>query len=516
MSVQQWEIRQGDAASDGPSLAELVARLRGSGRTLLFCGLVGIAAAIFWMVVYQQVNPKQVVYSAAFRFEAKGAKPGHYPNGLEFTPLDIRSPSVLDAVYNAVKRETATITRADLDSMISVSPYSPERELVRNRYVRMLGDKGLTVADRTQLEKEFLQALNEAGPEGTLIRLNTVAGKIPQAAGTAIVESLLDNWSRIFVTEYGVANQPTAVQSKTLVQTALSETEDYPISYRRIEAATSELRARAAELAGLPGTEGITIAGRTLSDVEREADEIDRTAIREILAPLAYAGLSRDANATAKKLAYAAQTMRDGMAELGVQSRMIDEVLNQAQSGFGVGATDETTAPGNTNVSQLGDAAAERLIELAVSNADRPFIQELLREKQEIGGRSASMSTKLTQIERMANAIAKPDAALGSDAALLFSTTAMTATSDLNRLWSELNTLADAASGRNLNPARTLYSRIPLREEMTATGGVSDPRGWAVAVLLVLMSVLVGLAIHLFRSASNRLGTAVQHRNMAL
>ncbi len=135
------------------------------------------------------------------------------------------------------------------------------------------------------------------------------------------MQLLLDNWSRIFVTEYGVANQPATVHSKMLIETRLIESEDYPIAFRRLEAAAYELTARAAELSDLPGTEGITTDGRTIRDVLRDAAEVKQFSIQETLAPLAYGGLSRDADGTTKKLRHIAQTIRDSMTELGSHLR---------------------------------------------------------------------------------------------------------------------------------------------------------------------------------------------------
>ncbi len=87
---------------------------------------------------------------------------------------------------------------------------------------------------------------------------------------------------------------------------------------------------------------------------------------------------------------------------------MIDELLEQTQRKATTDGAPGSTETANTNVSQLGDAAAERLIELAVSNADRPFIQELLRQKQEIGVKIAAMATNLRQLSVFRARLATP------------------------------------------------------------------------------------------------------------
>lgn len=499
--MQHADFRQSVGTSDGPGFAELMARLRGSGRFIMVGGLFGIVAAAIWLALFHYFNPKMVTYNAAIRFEAKGGKTGHYPNGLEFSPQDIRSPSVIDAVHKSLLPQKSGLTLEDLDSMILIAPFSPERELVRNKFVRTLGDKNLTAAERTELEQDYAQALKDAGPDGTMISLTAKARDLPDQSGAAIVQSLLDNWSRIFITEYGVANQPATVHSKILIEARLIESEDYPIAFRRLEAAASELRARAAVLSDLPGTEGITTDERTIRDVLRDAAEIEQFRIRETLAPLAYGGLSRDADATTRTLGYIAQTIRDTMTELGSQSQIIDDLLEQTQIRAARSGAPGSAETANANISQLGDSAAERLIELAVSNADRPFIQELMREKQEIGVKLAATATNLRQVERLAGALGNTPAGQDQASAELFSNTVKTATADLNRLWAELNTLANLASSMNLNPARTLYSRIPVGEELTVSGGFSDPRGWGVAIVLLALAVAAGLLAHVIRGA---------------
>jgi hypothetical protein len=506
MSNQLSELQKSDLASDGISLSDLLARLHGSRRTLGMFALAGIAAAAIWLAGFQHLNPQHIVYSTAFRLDAKGGKSGSYPNGLEFTQHDIRSPSVLDAVHASSGVAALGISREELDAMISVVPYSPELESVRNRFIRMLGEKGLTPAERTQIEQDFGKALEEAGPEGIRVDLSSTGSQLTQSAAASILQSVLDNWSRIFVTDYGVANQPSAVRSKILIQEELIASEDFPIAFKRLEGASAELLARVSELTDLPGTDGIALAGRTINDNAREAREIDQFAIREILAPLAFGGLSREPEATSKRLAYSAQTVRDRIAEMVAQSRMIDELLSQTGTVSAQGQPLPAGAPGEANVTQLGDTAVDRLIGLVVSNADRPFIQDLLRQKQVLGSRQSSLATELSRIERLAAAAGQGGNTPDNNAGAQFSETANNAATDLNRLWSELNEFAEAASVKNLNPSRTLYSRIPLQEEISTTGGMRDPRGWGMALLLLVSAIASGIAVHLFRNASNQFG----------
>jgi hypothetical protein len=332
-----------------------------------------------------------------------------------------------------------------------------------------------------------------------------------------LFQSILDNWTRIYVTDFGAARQTGASQSKLLIVSELLEAKDYPIVFQNLEKAAGELMSRVAEISALPGTEGIVIDGRTIKDVERDAQQIMLYAINEELAPAAFGGLSSNPESSANKLAYASQTIRDSIVELQAQSQLIDELLAQAEPST-AGQSRQVSGATETSVTQLSDATSDRLIDLAISNAAQPFKQDLLRQKQEIGGRIAGLATRLARTERLANALTTTGSIVRSPNEIEFSALAKTAAVDMNRLWSELNVMTDAASATNLNPSRTFYSRVSLPQEVAVTGGIIDIYGWGGASLIMLLSVAAGVATQIMRlGATNQIrqGHAVGHPGTA-
>ncbi len=65
-------------------------------------GLIGLVAAGIWLALYHHFNPQMVTYNAAIRFEARAAKRDITPMVWRFSPQDLRSPSVIDAVHKSL------------------------------------------------------------------------------------------------------------------------------------------------------------------------------------------------------------------------------------------------------------------------------------------------------------------------------------------------------------------------------------------------------------------------------
>lgn len=421
------------------SLSHLLSVFRSGWRTIIWFIAAGAMAAAVWLVGYEWYNPRMLVYSAAFKLETKGSPAAHYPNGLKFALQDITNPSVLDASYKSVAALIPKVERGDLNNMVSVISFSPEQELIRKRYFDLLTDKALSVTERIQIEEDFSKALAEVDSAGFQINLSTLAGSVSPDGAKAPIQSLLDNWSRVYVTEFGAARQTGAIQSKLLVDMELLETRDFPIILQNLEKATGDLMARITEISGIPGTEGIAIGGRTIKDVEWEARQILLHAISEELAPAAFTGLSENPEASARKLAYASQAIRDSIAELQVKTRLIDELLAQAEP-LAARQTGNPSGSSETSITQLSDATSDRLIDLAISNAAQPFKQDLLRQKQEMGAKAASLSTDLARTERLASTLGITGSVVGSHNGKEFLALAKT---------------AGTGSGRNSTPLPT-------------------------------------------------------------
>ncbi|MGB8817287.1 MAG: hypothetical protein WCC66_05120 [Rhizobiaceae bacterium] len=513
MSQQIWAHNLVDHKDDSIRLSAVIASLWSGKRLIAAFFLLGLAAAMLCLAGFAYFKPQHEVYRTAIMLDARGSEPGHYPNGLKFAPQDLRSPAVLSAVHAAFGLEKRGISRESLERSISISEFSPAQDIVRQKYLSLLADKTVTSPDRVRLEEEFTKALESAGTPGTLVALDTtlLADASPELA-KAILSGVLDHWSRIFVAEYGAANAPTSVDSKLLVKTEEITDLDYPLIYRYLDTASSRLAQRIDVMEQLPGVEGIAIAStaRTVKDIARDARSLDLLQIRQNLEPMAFAGLARQPQLSAIQLQSAAQSIRDQKAETDKRMSTIDELMRQSiqtanqniQAGGGAPAA----------ITQFDDGTITRLLDLAVGNADRPFIRDMLNEKQELATQSIRQATLLTQLERMAAALdpaTSPGVQLGADAGTRFSAIAGRTVENLNALWSELNLLAEAASSKNINQDRTLYTRIPLREEFIVTGGVQDMATWGLALGLIVIATVIGVAAHLLRSQTGQGKTSV-------
>ena len=510
MSQQVWAHNLVDQGEDSVSVSAIIFSLWTGKRLIGAFFLLGLAAAMLSLAGFAYFKPQHKIFRTAIMLDVRGAAPGHYPNGLKFTPQDLRSPAVLSAVHTAFALEKRGISRETLERSLSISTFSPAQDIVRQKYLSLLADKTVTSPDRVRLEEEFTKALESAGAPGTLVALDaTMLGDTSPELAKAILAGVLDNWSRIFVAEYGAANAPTSVDSKLLVKTEEVADLDYPLIYRYLSSASSQLASRIETMEQLPGMEGVAIGytARTIKDIARDARSLDLLQIRQNLEPIAFAGLARQPQLSAIQLQSAAQSIRDQKAETDKRMSSIDELMRQSiqtanqniQTGGGAPAA----------ITQFDDGTITRLLDLAVGNADRPFIRDMLNEKQNLATQSIRQATLLIQLERMVAALnpgTSPGVELGADAGTKFSVIAGRTVESLNALWAELNTLAETASSKNINQDRTLYARIPLREEYIITGGVQDIAAWGLALGLIMIATIIGTAVHLLRSQSAPVG----------
>jgi hypothetical protein len=114
MSQQDWAHNLVDGRDDSITLAELITSLCSGKRLIAAFLLMGLAAAMLCLAGFAYFKPQHEVFRTAIMLDARGAAPGHYPNGLKFTPQDLRSPAVLSAVHTAFELETRGISRETL------------------------------------------------------------------------------------------------------------------------------------------------------------------------------------------------------------------------------------------------------------------------------------------------------------------------------------------------------------------------------------------------------------------
>jgi hypothetical protein len=378
--------KHANGTQEGPYLADIFRFLWKGWPTVLYAAALGAALAALYLVYVSASRPMTTSYREAIALTSKGTKPGYYPNGLAYSPTDIRSPAVLNSVFTALKLSDFGLTQLDLASALTVAPYSPAERRIQLKFRPLLINDQLPAEERRRIEDEYEDALNNARADGALLTLTfNDSQSIPSQVSMRTLDAVLSNWVRLYVDEFGAANAPNARGSKILVDEKQAAGLDYVLAYEFARSAHAELRTRIAALSELPGIKDVTLgeSGRTLSDVAREADALGVHRIDGILAPIADSGLSRDAALTRLTLKSAVLEATQNHTGLDRRMQLIDDIVRQSITVSEQGAEAGTASA--TTLSQLSDSTVAQLVDLALKNADRPFVQELLTEKKQLG-----------------------------------------------------------------------------------------------------------------------------------
>jgi hypothetical protein len=181
---------------------------------------------------------------------------GLYPNGVTFSPQDLKAPEVLNAL--AARAGVADI--GDLRDTITVSYASPVTKGILNKYDAKLGQKGINAAQIDALNAELQEELTRSTQR--TLRLSTdhqgLGLSSEQVAELAILLPQL--WSEIFTTKFRVLDN--TLLSNAILPDSLSLTSTLGIieARRIISNAIGTLKIIEADnrLRSLTGEAGVT------------------------------------------------------------------------------------------------------------------------------------------------------------------------------------------------------------------------------------------------------------------
>lgn len=466
---------------------------------------IGVAAALLYLAFASEWLPSVTSRQALISLDVRGAKAGYYPNGVVYSPTDIRSPAVMQSVYSALGLSQYGLSRSDLDTALSVFPYSATRGQIDLRYKALAANSNLSFEERSRIEADYAKALEGAVPDGALITLTFPDSKrIPATVSEKIIDAVLSKWSQLYVQDLGASNAPDSVDSKILIDESDVAGLDYVLAYRYLDGAQAELATRIDGLSQVPGISDVAIgsSGRRLKDVYRDVKAIGALRLDQTLKPLAYSGMSKEAEVTARKLKAAVVDTAEAKAATEQKIRLIDEIVAQTTSVSRT--TGASSQQEGATLSQLSDSTVTQLIDLAVKNADRPYIRELLAEKQKLGSDVADAARRISELERLTTALSARQQStppFNAASSKQFEQVALIAVRDMNELWAELNQLAITVSDSRLNGEKTVYEKVPMRDAEVVSGGLHDTWPWAIAVAIILFFSFAGMSLHLMRNA---------------
>jgi hypothetical protein len=472
-SHQRRLATDGSAVSDNHelSIGDIVRFLRDAFPRLLAGALIASALAVAAFISLRIVAPADTFFRTSLVITMNGAEPGKYPNGAEFSLTDLRSPVVLEDVFQTNRLSDYNITLADFLGMVSIEAYSPAYNSVTDRFRARLDNKTLTFEERKAIEAEFNSTLEGLGSKGVLVTFTVPeSAKIPDLLAQKVVDDIPAKWAGIFIDRLGVANLPVPVSGTELVNVKFLADLDYPLAYDYLAGQATKLQSQLAAIEALPGSISFisSKSGKGIADIMREADAIEEYRLKLNLKPIVDQGLSRDQTVTVPIYDNKINSLEKDASVQSAYSGRVTTVISDFRdnNGTGSGGALSATAPPAAGT-QFDGAFVDKIIELSKQGAGAEFEQELLRKKLEMENLNVAFTDQKVRMIERRNAIANNTLTEEVRKALedKFITGLELATGELNQLWADSFEFLEELNNKRLNFDKALYRLNDLPDD---------------------------------------------------
>lgn len=439
-----------------------------------------------------------------------------YPNGTEFSTNDLRSPIVLQRVYDDAGLDAFGLSLREFSAAVSITPASATYDGVIARYRSRLADTGLTYTERQQIESEFGTALAGALAAGARVELVMPPGHdLPAELGRSVVTAIPNTWADIYINQLGVLALPLPGSSAQLIDTEFLTALDYPMAHDALRSSLSVLSSRIGSAKTIPGAQNLRAenSGRTLFDIERDIRMLERYSVEHVLAPLTELGLNKSPEVTAAAYRYQ-------IDELSRRTQLAEDNASVIDAALTIGNTSVATAPmansgigepafgfqafGNPNsvVQQFGPELVDRLVLMSVENASVDFREALIQSKLEYERQALEFSADRAMFEqRLALISGEVDIPNREILADIFTEESERVASDLNTAWAEVETILAQANVARISHDRELFRFLPTPDQASNSRALIDSRSIVMLVAAALGGLILGMIAHMASGA---------------
>ncbi len=438
---------------------------------------VGVAGAL--LIVQHVFRVESTTYSQEIAFKIGGQSEAKYPNGTDFSPNDLRAPVVLNRVYDDMNIADFNLSYREFVTAVSITPASAIYEVVVGRYRARLTDTSLTFEERRQIEAEFSSALASTLSSGATVNFNVAGSDIPSSVGLAVVAAIPNVWADVYINQLGVLNLPIDQSSTPLVTPEFLAPLDYPAAYEVLETALATVHGRIDQLKSISGTQTLTDGqgNRTLSDIERDVQRLERFSLEQVLAPLTELGLNKAPELTAATYQYQLDDFDRKISLARDNAQIIERALQTAAQVTTVvapgSAGSDNQVPG-TIVQQFGPELVDRLIGMSVENAGIDFRETLIKSKLEYEQQALGLSAERKQIAQRL-ALIRGGQVIQNAAELeeIFATEATQLAEAINQQWVYLGSLLNQINLERVNFDKELFQPLPTVGQISSNSGIS-------------------------------------------
>ena len=319
-----------------------------------------------------------------------------YPNGVEFSPQDLKNPSVMQRLAAQYSIEVV-----GLSGSISVEFGTPLSNGVLVEYEAALA--AASAETLGAINERYQSELAATAKRGLKISVDYVTLGLPKDQGQQLAVDLASTWNTVFTTQYKTQISPEAISQRVpLYQLDVSSTVGFLAAenqLKQIEKGTIALSTDG-RLAGLT-----TEYGTTASDLIGYLDDF-RTIYFDPLYVNAFAQDSSLSKLYQRDTQLQIDELSEEIAELN--SRLED--IQQFQRGALGG--DVNSHDKSSNSAQYDGSALTEVVSLAERAALSSYLEKTLDDRRELTAERAALQTKLRRIN---NAASLDDSAISND-----------------------------------------------------------------------------------------------------
>jgi hypothetical protein len=500
-NIQSTKTTRPDYPSANPdtSIGDIIRFAWESKKHVIFSGALFAFISALFIFHFRVAVPPLATYRTAITLTMPGAESGKYPNGMSFSPSDLRSPAVLRDVYKANEVEKLGLDFQTFNNMVTVEAYSPVLESIIARYRIRLDNKLLTFEERKQIEAEFEAAVSSIEGRALVVTMNIPDNwNIPAALGAKLASDIPAKWADLYLNRLGALRLPVANSNAPLVNMTLLKSLDYPLAYDYLIDQTDKMAKRIGEVAQLPGTTSLLskMHGKSVADLQRDLDAMSEFRLRRVLRPIVELGLTKSPAMTAITYENMIGNLNIASKSNAERSRLVTGIVADVDANT---AQISQNSPGgngsaNTSVMQPFDGTfVDKIIELSSKSSGVAFRETLLEKKfgfendgVSTGELSTRLMNRLAAIRRFdANGNANPDLVPAFEAG------AAAVVLELDQLWSETNDILEQANLSRIGTDKSLY----VSQELPGSAVASREPLFTLRMLIIMAAATLSGAV---------------------
>lgn len=386
--MTQKVLIEDEFVEDEISISDILRKLWRRRGLILAVTLLSLGLGIIYLFSSATVKRTPVTLFV----ELTSIKNGKYPNGADFSPMDLKSPDVLRVLIEKYKPKD----ESKFGEAITVNYGSDLMLGIHESYKMQLGAKGLTIADLQKINTDYKTALDEVARRGLEITFDYQLANLTKDEGRQVANDLPRIWNDVYLKKYKVLIDPELAEIATAPKDiSLSKPTALIELSRIISAMTNGLKiiTKDNRYSTIKNQEG-----RTAFDVLKDLDFFRNI---HLLPMMAASVLKADPSSQAY-----AQSIRLQIDELNRNIASLDELAQQMISyQKSYDRSDQTKNKTTGDNLELSDSTLSEILKLSTQAALSDFLKDTLNSKRELSFKRSELQTEFDRLTNASNTI---------------------------------------------------------------------------------------------------------------